>query len=106
ADWQYAAKIDPTFAERTASYVDHCMSDRRPERVLSPGTRILVALSALCTRGQQDLAAEHVKRAYAYGFSRRQVLEAISCAQNMTGAVSVQIGLRAMQQAEAALAAS
>ena len=32
--------------------------------------------------------------------SRRKVLEAISCAQNMTGAATVQLGIRAMQQAE------
>jgi histone H3/H4 len=46
------------------------------------------------------VAAARIRRAYAYGFSRRRVLEAISCVQNMTGAVSVQLGLRAMQQAD------
>ena len=51
----------------------------RPERVLSPGARTLIALAALCARGEARLAAEHVRRAYAYGFTRRQVLEAISC---------------------------
>lgn len=104
ADWQFAAGIDPEFARRTAAYIDHCTSGSYPGRVLSPGARTLVALSALCARGHQDLAARHVARAYAYGFTRRQVLEAISCAQNMTGALSVQVGLRAMQQAEAAAA--
>ena len=99
-DWQYAAEIDPEFARRTAAYVDHCLTDRRPERVLSPGARTLIALAALCARGEQDLAAEHVRRAYAYGFTRRQVLEAISCVQNMTGAASTKVGLRAMRQVE------
>ena len=68
--------------------------------MLSPGARELVAVAALCARGQVDLAAIHIRRAYAYGFSRRKVLEAISCAQNMTGAVTVQLGIRAMQQAD------
>ena len=99
-DWQYAAEIDPEFARRTAAYVDHCLTDRRPERVLSPGARTLIALAALCARGEQDLAADHVRRAYAYGFTRRQVLEAISCVQNMTGAASTKVGLRAMRQVE------
>jgi alkylhydroperoxidase/carboxymuconolactone decarboxylase family protein YurZ len=99
-EWQYAATIDPEFARRTASFVDHCLTDRRPGRVLSPGARELVAIAALCARGQVDLAAIHIRRAYAYGFSRRKVLEAISCAQNMTGAATVQLGIRAMQQAE------
>jgi alkylhydroperoxidase/carboxymuconolactone decarboxylase family protein YurZ len=105
SEWRYAAEIDPDFAARTAAYVDHCLTDRRPERVLSPGARTLIALAALCARGEQDLAADYVRRAYAYGFSRRQVLEAISCVQNMTGAASVTIGIRAMQQAEAGAAA-
>ena len=47
-------------------------------------------------RGEVDLAARHIKRAYAYGINRRQVLEAISCVLPMTGALTVQIGARAM----------
>ena len=99
-EWQYAAAIDPEFARRTASFVDHCLTDRRPGRVLSPGARELIAIAALCARGQVDLAAARIRRAYAYSFSRRKVLEAISCAQNMTGAATVQLGIRAMQQAD------
>jgi len=99
-EWQYAATIDPEFARRTTSFVDHCLTDRRPGRVLSPGARELIAIAALCARGQVDLAAARIRRAYAYGFSRRKVLEAISCAQNMTGAATVQLGIRAMQQAD------
>jgi alkylhydroperoxidase/carboxymuconolactone decarboxylase family protein YurZ len=99
-EWQYAAAIDPEFVKRTASFIDHCMTDRRPGRVLSPGARELIAVAALCARSQVDLAATHIRRAYAYGFSKRKVLEAISCVQNMTGAVSVQLGIRAMQLAD------
>jgi alkylhydroperoxidase/carboxymuconolactone decarboxylase family protein YurZ len=99
-EWQYAATIDPELARRTTSFVDHCLTDRRPGRVLSPGARELIAIAALSARGQVELAAIHIRHAYAYGFSRRKVLEAISCAQNMSGAVTVQLGIRAMQQAE------
>ena len=45
-----------------------------------------------------------MRRAYAYGMTERQVLEAISCLIPMTGAVTVQIGVRAMQMAERAAA--
>jgi alkylhydroperoxidase/carboxymuconolactone decarboxylase family protein YurZ len=99
-EWQYIAGIDPEFARRTVSFVDHCLTDRRPGRVLSPGARELIAVAALCARGEVDLAAALIRRSYAYGFSRRKVLEAISCVQNMTGAASIQLGARAMQQAD------
>ena len=33
-EWQYAATIDPEFARRTAAFVDHCLTDRRPGREL------------------------------------------------------------------------
>jgi alkylhydroperoxidase/carboxymuconolactone decarboxylase family protein YurZ len=99
-EWQYAAAIDPEFAKRTAAFVDHCVTDRKPDRALSPGCRELIMVAALCARGEVDLAADSIRRCYAYGFTKRQVLEAISCVQNMTGAVSVQLGVRAMQQAD------
>ena len=99
-EWQYAAAIDPELAKRTASFVDHCVTDRKPERVLSPGARELIMVAALSARGEVNLATDSICRVYAYGFSKRQVLEAISCVQNMTGAVSVQLGVRAMQQAD------
>jgi hypothetical protein len=47
-----------------------------------------------------DVAAQHICRAYDYGMSRRQVLEAISSIVPMTGMVSMQLGLRAIQLAE------
>ena len=99
-EWQYVAEIDPELARRTAAFVDHCVNERKPERVLSPGARELIGIAALCARGEVDIAASAIRRAYAYGFSRRQVLEAISCVLPMTGALTVQIGVRAMQAAE------
>lgn len=100
-EWQYVAKIDPELARRAAAFVDHCLlpGGAKDER-LGPGPRELVAIAALCARGEADLAVQHILRAYAYGMTRRQVLEAISCVLPMTGALTVQIGARAMQQAD------
>lgn len=102
APWQFAAEVDPEFARRSAAYIDHCLIDRVAGRVLSPGARELVTIPALCGRGLGDLAVPRIRRAYAAGFSRRQVLEAISIVHNMTGSISVEIGLAAMMRAEAA----
>ena len=100
-DWRYAAEIDPEFARRTAAYVDHCLTDRRPGARAEPRrTHADRARRALRQRASRSSRPDHVRRAYAYGFTRRQVLEAISCVQNMTGAASTKVGLRAMQQAE------
>jgi alkylhydroperoxidase/carboxymuconolactone decarboxylase family protein YurZ len=100
-EWKYIAEIDPELARRAAAFVDHCLLPRgAADELLGPGPRELVAIAALCVRGEVDLAAQHIRRAYAYGMNRRQVLEAISCVLPMTGAVTVQIGARAMQQAD------
>lgn len=102
--WKYCAEIDPELARRCTAYVNHCLTDRRAERVFSPGLRELIAVTGLCARGLGEIAADRIRRVYAYGFTRRQVLEAISITHNMTGSTSVEIGLRAMMQADAALA--
>lgn len=100
-EWQYVAKIDPELARRAAAFVDHCLlPGGAKDELLGPGARELVAIAALCARGEADLAVQHILRAYAYGMTRRQVLEAVSCVLPMTGALTVQIGARAMQQAD------
>ena len=71
--------------------------------MLGPGPRELIAIAALCTRGEVDLAVEHIRRAYEYGMSKRNVLEAICCVIPMTGMITAQLGLRAMQKADAAV---
>lgn len=104
-EWRYVAEIDPELARRATALVDHFLvagADGMKEVLLGPGPRELVAIAALCARGEVDLAAQHIRRAYAYGMNRHQVLEAISCVLPMTGTLTVQIGVRAMQQADAA----
>lgn len=102
-EWRYVARIDPELARRGSAFVDHCLlAEGARDALLGPGVRELIAVAALCVRGEVDLAARHIERAYAYGISRRQVLEAISCVLPMTGTLTVQIGARAMRLAERA----
>jgi alkylhydroperoxidase/carboxymuconolactone decarboxylase family protein YurZ len=99
-EWRYVARIDPELARRASAFVDHCLlAESASGALLGPGVRELIAVAALCARGEAELAARHIERAYAYGISRRQVLEAISCVLPMTGALTVQIGARAMRLA-------
>jgi alkylhydroperoxidase/carboxymuconolactone decarboxylase family protein YurZ len=101
-EWLYIAAIDAELARRAAAFVDHCLlAGGSRDKLLGAGARELIAIAALCARGEQDLAARHIRRAYAYGVTRQQVLEAISCVLPMTGAITVQIGARAMQQVDA-----
>jgi alkylhydroperoxidase/carboxymuconolactone decarboxylase family protein YurZ len=100
-EWRYAAGIDAELARRAAGWVDHCLlADGAQDALLGPGPRELIVVAALCTRGEADIAAHHVRRAYDCGMTRRQVLEAISAVLPMTGIVSAQVGLRAMQLAD------
>jgi len=102
-EWRYAAEIDPELARRAAGWVDHCLlAGGAQEELLGPGPRELIVIAALCTRGEVDLAAPHIRRAYDHGMTRRQVLEAISSIVPMTGMISMQLGLRAMQLADRA----
>jgi alkylhydroperoxidase/carboxymuconolactone decarboxylase family protein YurZ len=102
-EWKYVASFDPELARRAAQWVDHCLlPEGANDENLGPGPRELIAIAALCARGEVEFAAQHIRRAYRYGMTRLQVLEAISCVLPMTGALTVQIGVRAMQLAEAA----
>lgn len=100
-EWRYAASIDPELARRATGWLEHCLlAGGARNALLGPGPRELIVIAALCTRGEVDLAAQHIRRAYDYGMTRRQVLEAISAIVPMTGMISMQLGLRAMQAAE------
>ena len=101
-EWRYGATIDAELAKRCAAFVDHCLlAGGAKDEHLGPGPRELIVIAALCTRGEVDLAAQHIKRGYDYGMSRRQVLEAIACVLPMSGMVTGQLGLRAMRLADA-----
>ena len=77
-----------------------CDEGGAQDALLGPGPRELIVIAALCTRGEIDIAGQHIRRAYDYGMTRRQVLEAISSIVPMTGMISMQLGLRAMQLAD------
>jgi alkylhydroperoxidase/carboxymuconolactone decarboxylase family protein YurZ len=101
-EWRYAARIDAEMARRCAAFVDHCLlAGGAKDELLGPGPRELIVIAALCTRGEVALAAQHIRRAYDYGMTRRQVLEAISCVFPMNGMITGQLGLRAMRLADA-----
>jgi hypothetical protein len=57
-------------------------------------------IAALCVRGEVEMAADHILRAYDYGMTRGQVLDAIISVLPMTGIVTAQLGLRAIKLAE------
>lgn len=100
-EWRFAASIDPELARRATGWLEHCLlAGGARDELLGPGPRALIVIAALCTRGEVDLAAQHIRRAYDYGMTQRQVLEAISAIVPMTGMVSMQLGLRAMQMAK------
>jgi alkylhydroperoxidase/carboxymuconolactone decarboxylase family protein YurZ len=100
-EWRYAATIDAELVRRAAAFVDHCVAaDGASDAILGPGPRELIVIAALCTRGEADLAAQHIRRAYDYGMTKRQVLEAICCVVPMSGMVSATLGLRAMRIVE------
>ena len=76
-EWRYAAGIDAELARRAAAFVDHCVAtDSEDETIIGPGPRELIVIAALCTRGEVEMAAHHIRRAYACGMTRRQVLDA------------------------------
>ena len=102
-EWRYGATVDAEMARRCAAMVDHCLAaDGAKEALLGPGPRALIVIAALCIRGERELAAQQMRRAYDYGMTRRQVLEAISSALPMSGMTTAQVGLQAMQQADRA----
>ena len=101
SEWRYASEIDSELVRRAAAFVDHCLlAEGARDELLGPGPRELIAIAALCTRGEVELAAQHIGRAYDYGMSKRNVLEAICCVLPMTGMITGQLGLRAMQLAD------
>lgn len=100
-EWRYIAELEPGLARAATAWLGHCLlPDGARDEQLGPGPRELVTIPALCARGEVELAAQHIRRAYSCGMSRLQVLEAISCVLPMTGAITLQIGARAMQLAE------
>ena len=88
-DIKDAAHIDPELTRRAAAFADHCLlAAGATDEILGPGPRELIAVAALCARGEVEIAAEHMIRAYEYGMTQRHVLDAICCVLPMTGMIS------------------
>jgi alkylhydroperoxidase/carboxymuconolactone decarboxylase family protein YurZ len=102
-EWQFASELEAEFARRATGYVDHALNAGgagAPDALLGTGPRELICIAALCARGEVDLAADHIVRAYDYGMSRGHVLDAIVSVLPMTGIVTAHLGLRALRLAE------
>jgi alkylhydroperoxidase/carboxymuconolactone decarboxylase family protein YurZ len=96
--WRSVAEIDPELVARAGAFVDHCTGHDRTtgEPQLGPGVRALVTVPALCVRGEVEQAAAYMKRALDYGMTVRQLVEAVSCVIPMTGAATMDVGMRAL----------
>lgn len=98
--WQYGAEIDPELVSRISAWAEWSSGVDGDDTLLGPGPRALIIVAALATRGDVGRAARFVGRAYDYGMSKRQVLEAVSAVVPMTGMISLEIGLEAMRLAD------
>jgi alkylhydroperoxidase/carboxymuconolactone decarboxylase family protein YurZ len=102
-EWQFAAELEAEFARRATGWVDHALhadGAGEPDALLGTGPRELIMIAALCVRGEVEMAADHIRRAYDYGMTRGHVLDAIISVLPMTGIVTAQLGLRAIKMAE------
>jgi alkylhydroperoxidase/carboxymuconolactone decarboxylase family protein YurZ len=96
--WQYGATIDPELVKRISAWTEWAAGgENRDDALLGPGPRSLIIIAGLATRGEVDRTTGFVRRAYDYGMTKHQVLEAISAVVPMTGMVSLEVGLEAMR---------
>lgn len=105
-EWQFATELEAEFARRATFYVDYALNADgagEPDALLGTGPRELICIAALCVRGEVELAAEHILRAYDYGMTRGHVLDAIISVLPMTGIITAHLGLRAIKLAEGRL---
>lgn len=101
AEWAFGAGIDAELVRRVSGWADHCLPpDGGEGNLLGTGPRELIVVAALATRGETARAARHIRSAYDWGMTRRQVFEAVSAAMPMTGMITVEVGLEAMRRAE------
>jgi alkylhydroperoxidase/carboxymuconolactone decarboxylase family protein YurZ len=99
--WQYGATIDPELVKRISAWTEWTAGiEGRDDALLGPGPRSLIIIAGLASRGEVERTTGFVRRAYDYGMTKHQVLEAISAVVPMTGMVSLEIGLEAMRLAD------
>ncbi len=102
-EWQFATELEAEFVRRATGWVDYALNADgagAPDALLGTGPRELICIAALCVRGEVELAAEHIVRAYDYGMSRGHVLDAIISVIPPTGIITAHLGLRAIKLAE------
>jgi alkylhydroperoxidase/carboxymuconolactone decarboxylase family protein YurZ len=102
-EWQFASELEAEFARRATGWIDYALNADgagEPDALLGTGPRELICIAALCARGEVELAAGHILRAYDYGMTRGHVLDAIISVLPMTGIITAHLGLRAIKHAE------
>jgi alkylhydroperoxidase/carboxymuconolactone decarboxylase family protein YurZ len=102
-EWQFASELEAEFARRATGWVDYALNADgagEPDALLGTGPRELICIAALCVRGEVEIAADHIVRAYDYGMSRGHVLDAIISVLPPTGIMTGHLGLRAIKLAE------
>jgi alkylhydroperoxidase/carboxymuconolactone decarboxylase family protein YurZ len=104
-EFKLVAELDPRLAEITLTVYERVLGNGRAW-TLPIGARELIAIVALSWRGLVDLAADHIREAFACGVTPHQVIEALSAAMPMTGMVTLQVGARALLLAQSTVANS
>jgi len=100
-EWGLVAQIEPRLARLCLEVYGRVMGNDQ-SWTLPVGARELVAVVCLSYRGLPDLAADHIRAAFACGANPQHVLEALSAAIPMTGLVTLQIGAKALLLAQVA----
>jgi len=99
AEWEWAARQDPDFAQLWAAFSNYMWSEQTP-RALSAKFRELIAIVVLAMRGFHWTLVPHMRRAMRLGASKQEILEALETAVIPGGAPVMHLGLYALMELE------
>ena len=97
--FEYLADIDPEFltAYNELAVLNFNYGERAKGRALSAKTKELLA-AALLASVRGDTTQQHIRKALSLGASRREVAEALEMSLHITGAPSLEFGLRLLME--------
>lgn len=99
--WKYLCEIDPEFLEayNGVAVLNFNYGTAAKQRALSGKMKELIAVALLAAvRG--DTIGQHIKTALAHGASKREVVEALEMSMQITGAPSLEFGLKRLMEIE------
>ncbi len=102
-EWELVAREAPEFLTAYNQLYRRALAE---DAGLPVKYRELVALGILAFRGESPGLVNHIRRAYAHGATRREVLGAIEATIVPGGALTFLNGLRALAQVDAVPAAA